>query len=172
MADYFVSEYLSQLQKQVGSTNSVTADTPSFLPLIREAANEIGVYEARWKKAVFFSPIAICVVSAEGKFLEVNPAACDLFERSRSELLDLTWQEITDSAYIDGDGQMVSELIDNKVESYKMFKLYIMPDGARKRALLSVSKFEDTEGREFFISQIIDLEWMALQANWRPTDGS
>jgi PAS domain S-box-containing protein len=45
------------------------------------------------------------IVSPEGRFLEVNPALCEILGRGDTELLAATWQELThpdDSAVDEG----------------------------------------------------------------------
>ena len=161
MANYFVSQDLAALQKIVGSSNSVTAEDSSFLPFIKEAAEDRREYKERWTQAIEFSPIAICIVDFEGRFLEVNPEACNVFERSEEELKTLTWQEITHPEDIFDDQNQVEDVIKKETKTYRMNKRYRMPDGRFKPAYLSVSAFQSAKGKRYFISQIVDLEEMA-----------
>jgi len=160
MGDYFISDHLAALQEMVGSGHSATADSESFLPQIIYAAERRSEFRARWSEALKYSPIAICIVDFDGWFLEVNPAACDLFQRPEQELQQLRWQDITHPDDIDGDDQKVDKIISGDVESYRMIKRYIMPDGSYKPAFLSVSACRaQRTGKRYFISQIIDLDW-------------
>ena len=156
MANYFISSNLSALQQIVGSGNSVTAEDPSFLPFIKAAAEDNRDYRERWTQAIEFSPIAICIVDFEGQFLEVNPEACNLFERSEEELKTLNWQEITHPEDIFDDQNRVEDIIKKETKTYRMNKRYIMPDGRYKPAYLSVSAFQSAKGKRYFISQIVD----------------
>lgn len=167
MEDFPLSEYLIGLQNLVGSANGVDAETKSFLPLIRRAVDKRRDYQTRWEQAFKFSPIGICIIDLDGFFKEVNPSACDLFEREEEELLNLRWQDITHPKDLEADENFVKSITQDEITSYQMKKRYIMPDGNTKWALLTVSKVYHSSGVEYFISQVLDLEWLELLSGWR-----
>lgn len=107
--------------------------------------------------------IGLCFVSPTGKFLHVNEASCKILKRTKEELLNLTFQDITKEEFVQEDVEQVQNLLDNgEVNSYTLTKCYVDKDGNDIPVLLEVTSVLDeySEKVKYFISKIIDLKEM------------
>lgn len=135
----------------------------SLLPEISRLCSKLSEDDLRWKAAIKYAPIAIVIVSLDGKLVELNPAALDLFERDEEELRSLRWQDVTYPPDVAPDTAHVADMIAGKIKTYTYAKRYIMPDGGLKKCLLKVAAVTyDTGEPRYFISMITDLEWMQV----------
>jgi diguanylate cyclase (GGDEF)-like protein/PAS domain S-box-containing protein len=104
------------------------------------------------------APIGMALVSLEGRWLRVNSAVCELLGYSESELLQLTFQEITHPDDLDADLRLLDRLVAGEIDRYTLPKRYFRKDGDDVWASLSVSLVRDDQGRAVnFISQIVDI---------------
>ena len=104
------------------------------------------------------SATALCLVSADGRFLTVNPAACTLLGRSKDELLHCSFQELTHSDDLDVDEALARRVMAGELDTYRLAKRYLHPDGAVVYGRLTVTGVRDATG-EFlcFVSEILDV---------------
>ena len=90
-----------QLQRVAGDLEErVTARTVQLLTANAELRSEVGERrrveaalresEAKYRRYVDGSPVAIFVINEGGRYLDVNPAACELTGFDREELLSMT----------------------------------------------------------------------------------
>jgi two-component system cell cycle sensor histidine kinase/response regulator CckA len=73
-----------------GHVVSIVTDVTDHL----EAERRLAESEARYTAVVAHATVGITVTDAEWRFTEVNPSACEIFGRSREELLGMTVREI------------------------------------------------------------------------------
>jgi PAS domain S-box-containing protein len=112
----------------------------------------------RFAGAFANAPIGMALVSLEGRFIDVNPALCDLLGRSREELSELTFQELTHPDDLEADLSLLEDLIGGRIERYELEKRYLRPDGSVLWGRLYVSLVSDSDGRpHHFVSQIQDV---------------
>lgn len=123
-----------------------------------ELAQRTSASEARYRRTMDNAPIGMCLVAPDGRFVEVNDALCRFFGYDADTLTAKTWQELTAPDYLEADLNNVNDVLDGRVESYRMVKQYIHADGHLLWGDLSVSCIRDERGRvENFISQITDI---------------
>ena len=119
---------------------------------------ELAISEERWRRTMEDAPIAMMIVSPEGGFLDVNPAACALYGRERSELLSLTWQELTHPDDLDKGLGDVADLLAGRIDSIRVRKRFVRSDGSVMHADLSVSPIRDAGGEALFqVAQMVDV---------------
>jgi two-component system cell cycle sensor histidine kinase/response regulator CckA len=124
----------------------------------RLAEEELRASEARFKGAFAFSPIGMALVAPDGRFLEVNPALCQIVGYSQEELLTKTFQDITHPDDLEPDLAYVRRVLAGEIPSYQMEKRYLHKQGHVVWALLNVSLLRDKAGQPLhFISQIQDV---------------
>lgn len=112
----------------------------------------------RFAGAFANAPIGMALVSLEGRFVDVNPALCDLLRRSREELGHMTFQELTHPEDLEADLSLLHDLIERRIDRYELEKRYLRPDGSVVWGHLFVSLVEDADGRpHHFVSQIQDV---------------
>lgn len=111
--------------------------------------------EARFLGAFQYAAIGMALVSPTGHWLRVNPSVCSIVGYSESELLALTFQEITHPDDLASDLTYVEQLLAGEIDTYQMEKRYIHKQGHEVWILLSVSLVRDNEGQPlYFIAQI------------------
>lgn len=114
--------------------------------------------EKRFRNALEHAPIGMAIVSLEGRWIEVNNAACEMLGYSREELTSLTFQEITYPEDLEADLEQAGRLLRGEIRSYQMEKRYVRKDGSIIPALLTGTVVRDDAGNpEQFIAQIIDI---------------
>lgn len=100
----------------------------------------------------------MALVRLDGAWLEVNNAVCDLLGYSRSELSELTFQDVTHPDDLESDLELLKSTLRGEQQSYHLEKRYIRKDGGVVWILLSVALIRDERGTpQYFVSQILDL---------------
>ena len=143
----------------------VTRATPTSLVLTWRdvtdrfnAAEVISRADERFRRSMDNATIGMCLIAPDGGFLKVNNALCELFGYDAETLMSMTWQELTAPEFLDAELHNVNDVLEGRLESYRMLKQYIHADGHRIWGGLSVSCDRDDNGRvENFISQITDV---------------
>ncbi|HYF03785.1 MAG TPA: PAS domain S-box protein, partial [Patescibacteria group bacterium] len=109
----------------------------------KEAQEALQISENQFKGAFEYSAIGMALVSPEGRWKEVNEQVCEIIGYDKSELMKLTFQDITHPDDIDLDLRYLQELIEDKRPSYTMEKRYFHKNGTIVWVLLAVSKVTD-----------------------------
>jgi len=113
--------------------------------------------EKRFRGTFDQAAVGICYVSLEGKFLRANQKTCDTLGYSNSELLELTYMDITyheDSHdYRIADAQLYGEYFNSR--SFE--KRYIKKDGTIMWADVTVSVVNDASGQRLFFITAQDI---------------
>lgn len=111
-----------------------------------------------WRLTLQHSPVGMALVSPEGRFLYANAALCDMLGYSSHELTALTFQGITHPDDLAHDVGLLQQSLSGDVQSFRIFKRYLRPDGTVVPCDLSVALLRDAEGEPLhFISQMVDL---------------
>lgn len=125
--------------------------TMSLLSQLKES-------EQRFFKLFYYSPMATCLVSKSGYFIDVNPACVELWGYERSELLaGMRWQDITLPEDIKPDQEKVdASIIEKAIEKQEIFKVYIHKNGTHELCYLQYIMIRDDKGEVmYFISSIL-----------------
>ena len=128
--------------------------------ITEEKENEevLRLSEERFTKAFEHAAIGMALVSPDGKWLKVNEALCHLVGYSARELIRKTFQEITHPEDLELDLAYVRQILDGKINTFRMEKRYFRKDGQIVWIHLGVSLVRDKENRPlYFISQIEDI---------------
>ena len=121
-------------------------------------AQRIAASEARYRRSMDNAAVGMCLIAPDGRFIEVNDSLCRFFGHDAETLTAKTWQELTAPDYLEADLNKVNDVLDGRLESYRMVKQYVHADGQLIWGDLSVSCIRDERGRvEYFISQITDI---------------
>jgi diguanylate cyclase (GGDEF)-like protein/PAS domain S-box-containing protein len=134
--------------------NTMTMVMYSF----REKQKLIAESETRFRNAMEYSAIGMALVSPEGKWLQVNQSLCRFLGYSSSELLTLTFQQITWPGDLKNDLEKLEKLTLGEINSYSMEKRYYTSEGNVVWALLTVSMVrEQSDEVLYYIAQIEDI---------------
>lgn len=98
---------------------------PVFLRWISEAIRAIELERAAFENAT----IGIAYVGLDSRVIRVNPELCNIWHRSREEILnaDFSWEEITYKADLVKDKALLQKLIAGERKHYQMLKRYLSP---------------------------------------------
>ena len=108
--------------------------------------------------AVFMhSPVGIFLTDATGRFMDVNATCATILGYPRSELIGLSFQEITCKEDILYDMQMFNELLAGRDDSYEMTKRFIRKDGEYVWVKIKVNSVRENDKTTHLVKHIIQL---------------
>lgn len=114
--------------------------------------------EERFRSAFEAAAIGMAIVSADGQFVKVNQALCDLLGYTPPALQALSFQAITHPDDLEADLEQVRRLKAGEIHSYQMEKRYFHRDGRVIWIRLTGSAVRDAAGAlVHFIAQIEDV---------------
>ncbi|MEA3173536.1 MAG: hypothetical protein QOF42_947, partial [Gammaproteobacteria bacterium] len=155
-----------------GATDYVLKDNRARLvPAIERAIRDVGERDARrWAQreledseerfrfAMQYSSIGMALVGADGRWLGVNPALCDIVGYQESELLASDVQSLTYPDDRAADALQMREMLSRAIETYQLNKRYVRKDGRVVWTQLSASLVWMHSGEpHYFIHQIQDI---------------
>ncbi|MFV0259778.1 MAG: PAS domain S-box protein [Acidimicrobiales bacterium] len=123
----------------------------------RRVAAELVAERARYRMMITHAPIGHALLSADGAFMEVNPAFCELTERDRDELLGLRLVDITHPEDADVDREAVRSLLEGRADSFTTEQRYLSPDGRSIDVQLAVAVIRPHDAEPYFIAQVVDI---------------
>jgi len=102
--------------------------------------------------------VGIAHVGISGEWLRVNEKLCEIVGYTYEEMMGLTFQDITHPDDLKADLNYVSQLLENKLQTYTMEKRYIKKDGTQVWINLTVSLIRDILDKpKYFIAIIEDI---------------
>ena len=114
--------------------------------------------EARFRGAFDASAIGMALVARDGRFLQVNPALCAMVGYPESELLALTFPEITHPDDIETDCELKRQLLAGEISAYQIEKKYLCKSGEVITGRLTVSLVLGPGGEPlYFVAQLQDI---------------
>ena len=104
------------------------------------------------------SGLGMGVVSPEGRIIHANAALCKMFGRPRDELVGVAIVDITHPDDREIDQAPFQRLLRGEIDSYRIRKRYLLPDGGVLHGGLTVSCTRDACGSaRLIIGQVSDL---------------
>ncbi len=120
--------------------------------------DELEAAEVRFRSAFDHAPIAMVLGSLDGRFLQVNPAMCELLSYSEEEFATLTWMHITHPDDMERSIRVRRELSDRSTESVTIEQRYVRSDGGTVFAATNVSVVRNSGGTPLYeIAQLVDI---------------
>jgi diguanylate cyclase (GGDEF)-like protein/PAS domain S-box-containing protein len=114
--------------------------------------------EQRFRSSFQDASIGMALVATDGRWLQANPALCQIVGYSEEELLEKTFQEITHPDDLQADLDRVRRMLSGEIQTYQIEKRYLHKVGHVVWILLSVSLVHNEEGEPlYFVSQIQDI---------------
>jgi diguanylate cyclase (GGDEF)-like protein/PAS domain S-box-containing protein len=119
---------------------------------------ELRESEQRFRLAVENAPIGKGLVSLDGRWLQANPALCQLTGYTEQELLALNFKDITHPDDREKDRHLLEQFFAGLLSTYTIEKRYIHRDGHEIETLLSVTLVRDDHGQRLYhIVQVQDI---------------
>lgn len=103
------------------------------------------------------SPVGKAIVALDGRWIQVNPALCEIVGYSHDELMQRSFQDITYPDDLDADLEMVRQCIDGEIGRYQIEKRYVRKDGGTVWVNLTVAINRPVDAPPYFISVIEDI---------------
>ena len=114
--------------------------------------------EERFRRAFDGAPIGMAMVGIDGRWLRVNRALCELTGYSRSEMLALTFQEITHPDDLERDLAQGELLLSGEKDAIRVEKRYVRPDKSIVWLAVFVSLVLDASGSPlYYVCQYEDI---------------
>ncbi|MBE9115328.1 PAS domain S-box protein [Lusitaniella coriacea LEGE 07157] len=140
-AEQFLANYRRTLEQQVA-----------------ERAEDLRQSEQRFRNAFETTTIAMCLIAPNGRFLQVNSSACQLWGYSEEELLFMNFQDITHPDDLEANYKQFEALSAGEINYYHLEKRYICKNGDIVWVRLSVSLVRDSQEQPlYFIAHIQDI---------------
>jgi PAS domain S-box-containing protein len=146
----FYYDSQGQAIRMTGLANDIT-DRKQAEAAMRES-------EDRFRATFEQAAVGVAHVGLEGQWLRVNQKLCDIVGYTESELLDLTFQDITHPDDLSTDLEYIRQLLAGEIQTYAMEKRYIRKQGEIVWVNLTVSLRRDAAGAPIhFISVVADI---------------
>jgi diguanylate cyclase (GGDEF)-like protein/PAS domain S-box-containing protein len=123
-----------------------------------QAAKEVAKAEEQFRQIMDWAAVAACTVAADGRFLRVNRAMCQLLDRSEDDLLGENLQDVTHPDDVGLLSSQINELLAGQRSSFRTLSRYLASDGRVIWGDLSVAAVRNGDGTlAFHIAQIVDV---------------
>jgi PAS domain S-box-containing protein len=123
------------------------------------ASDALHESERLFRGSVEASSIGMALVALDGRFLELNPAFCELVGYAPDELTSRDFQQITHPDDLERDLVNVERTLAGEHDSYQMEKRYIRADGSEVWVMLSVTLVRGADGTPLhFVAHAQDID--------------
>ena len=114
--------------------------------------------DARFRRVMEASNVGMVLATPDGKFDVVNQALCDQLGYDEATLKTKSWQDLTPARYMETDLKNMDDVIEGRLDTYRVIKQHIHADGHLVWVDVSASCLRDADGAvQFLVGQIIDI---------------
>ena len=125
---------------------------------IKETEETLRASEARFRSYFELPLIGIALTGADKRWWEVNDRLCELLGYRRTQLLGMTWAELTHVDDLAMDVTQFERVINRRAEGYSLEKRFIRQDGALLYANVSTRCVRRANGAvDYFVMVIQDI---------------
>ncbi|MDZ8184060.1 MAG: PAS domain S-box protein [Nostoc sp. ChiSLP02] len=112
--------------------------------------------EERFRAMFDQAAVGIALVALDGRFLQVNPALCEITGYSYEELMQMNFQEITHPGDLEADIENARRVLAQEINGYSLEKRYIRKDGSILWINLTSSAVWNNQGQLKYALGIIE----------------
>ncbi|MEH2208180.1 MAG: PAS domain S-box protein [Nostoc sp.] len=112
--------------------------------------------EERFRAMFNQAAVGITLVGLDGRFLQINPALCEITGYSHEELIQMNFQEITHPDDLEVDWENARRVLAKEISGYSLEKRYIRKDGSIVWVNLTSSAVWDAKGQPMYALGIIE----------------
>ncbi|MEH2168293.1 MAG: PAS domain S-box protein [Nostoc sp.] len=116
----------------------------------------LGESEERFRAMFNQAAVGITLVGLDGRFIQVNPALCEITGYSHEELMQMNFQEITHPDDLEVDWENAQRVLAKEISGYSLEKRYIRKDGSIVWVNLTSSAVWDDNGQPMYALGIIE----------------
>lgn len=162
LAEAELRQFAQQLEQRVEERTAQLAEANKFLReqiVERERIEESLRQSEATVRKYFESPlIGMAMTSPETGWMEVNDKLAEIFGYTRSQLLQMTWVELTYPEDLPADLEQFNQLLAGTSDSYSMDKRFIRQNGEVFYASISVNCVRRTDGSvHYFVALVQDI---------------
>src|SRR4051812_43080402 len=122
------------------------------------AEEQLRKSEERFRRYFELGLIGIAITSPSKGIVEVNDEICKILGYERSELLQLTWAELTHPDDLASDVEKFNRVLAGEIDGYSMDKRWIRKDGRLIDAAISVKCLRLPDGSiDYFVALLQDV---------------
>jgi len=130
-----------------------------FRERMLEAQASVSLSENKFKNLFENAAIGIAIVKPNGSWLEVNEELCRIVGYSKTDLLTLTFQDITLPEDLNTDLNLLDQLVAGKLSRYQLEKRYVKKSGEPVWVELTVTKQLSPTGElDYFVAIVKDIQ--------------
>ncbi len=111
----------------------------------------------RFRRYFELSLTGVAIAKPDFGWLEVNDALCEILGYSRSELLRLTWVELTHPEDLEADVAQFNRVLTGQIDGYSLEKRFVRKDGQVIHASVGVQCVRRSDGAaDYFVALVQD----------------
>jgi PAS domain S-box-containing protein len=131
----------------------------------RRSRRDLQLSEHRFRHVFDGSRIGMALTDIHGRFVRVNPAACQLFGRSEPSLTGQLFADVTHPDDSSAAAALARDCLTGRIDGFDLDKRYLHSDGQVIDASITSTLLRDGNGRpQYFATQIVDMtEHRALE---------
>jgi hypothetical protein len=124
----------------------------------KQTKEELRIIQKRFKSYFDNSSVGLVIHSNDGSWVELNQELCNMLGYNKEELIRKSWEELTYSEDIHAKQLLINDVIDGKIDSYKVDQRLIRKDGKVIYTNLSSICVRNNDGSiNYFLSSLVDL---------------
>lgn len=124
----------------------------------KRAEEALRLSEERFRNAFNFAGVSMGLTDLQGRFVEVNPACCQMLGYTRAELVGSSFQKITHPDDVNADLEQLKQLLAGEIDSYQIEKRNLHKEGRILWVLKTASLVRDQAGQPFqILAQVQDI---------------
>ncbi|MBM2619426.1 PAS domain S-box protein [Actinoplanes sp. LDG1-06] len=124
----------------------------------RRSRQDLATSEQRFRKVFDDAAIGMTLTDTQGRFVRVNPAACQLFGRTEDDLIGRHYNDITHPDDIEAVRSNGRACLQRRVDGFRLEKRYVHADGHVIEASTTSALLRDHDNEPtFFATQIVDM---------------
>ena len=112
--------------------------------------------EERFRAMFNQAAVGITLVALDGRFIQVNPALCEITGYSHEKLIQMNFQEMTHPDDLEVDWENARRVLAKEISGYSLEKRYIRKDGSIVWVNLTSSVVWDAKGLPKYALGIIE----------------
>ncbi|MBW4615576.1 MAG: PAS domain S-box protein [Desmonostoc vinosum HA7617-LM4] len=126
------------------------------LTALKQAETALRESEERFRAMFDQAAVGIAQVALDGKFIQINPALCEITGYKYEELIQMNCQQITHPDDLEADLVNAQRVLAGKINGYSLEKRYIRKDGSLIWINLTSSVVQDAHGQPKYAVGIIE----------------
>jgi len=128
------------------------------LSIRRRESRELRESEELFRTSFESATVGVCLVGTDGRFRKVNRTLCNMLGYAEDELLQLTFNEVTQEEDREIGQKFIDEALSGGPKTMRMEKRYLRKDGQVVWAYLSTALIEKEHGNDgYMISYVQDI---------------